>query len=111
MKPLGAALERKAHGGAGGDAIVRRIVRGHHVEFRDGVLRGHDAHAAGAAAIISFAAVDKPDVMALAESVNADGEVRSYRSWRVAVGQGRTDAHSEGSQGGEVAILGGDFAD
>jgi hypothetical protein len=111
MELLRTALERETHGGAGRDAVVRRIVRRHHVELGDGILCRHDVHAAGAAAVVCFAAVDEPDVMALAESVHADGEVGCNRGWCVAVRQCRADAEAEGRKGCKVAVFGGDFAD
>ena len=111
MEFLRAALERKAHRGAGRDAVVRWIVRGHHGELGDSVLRGHDVHAAGAAAIIGFATVDEPDVVALTQSVHADGEVGCHGGRRVAVREGRADAQTQGRKSREVAVLGCDFTD
>jgi len=108
---LGAALERKAHGGARGDTVVRRVVRGHHVELSDGVLGRHDVHAAGAAAVIGFTAVDEPDVVALAKAVDADGEAGRHRGGCVGVRQGGADAEAESRECCEVAVFGGDFAD
>ena len=89
MELLRAALERKAHGGARRNTVVRWIVRCQHVELGDGVLRRHDVHAAGAAAIVSLAAVDQPDVVALAQAVDAQREAGCYRGRRVGVGQSR----------------------
>ena len=111
MELLRAALQRQAHGCAGGDAIVRRIVRRHHRELSDGVLRRHDVHAAGAAAVIGFATVDQPDVVALTKAVHADGEVRCDRSRRVRVRQRRADTQTQCCQSRKVAVLSRDLAD
>ena len=69
---LRAALESKAERGSGSNTVIRRIVAGQYLELRDGVHRRHDAHAAGAAAVICFRAIQQPDVMALAKAVHAD---------------------------------------
>ena len=92
---LRAALEREAHRGAGGDTVIRRIVGGQNFELRDRVLRRHDVHAAGAAAVIRFATVDQPDVVAFTKAVDADRKARRDRGRGVAVRQVRADAQAE----------------
>ena len=72
MVLLSAAFQREADGGAGRDTVVRRIVRGECFKLRDCVLRWQNVDAAGAATVIRFAAVDQPDVVALAKTIHAD---------------------------------------
>ena len=111
MEVLGAALQRNADGGAGGDAVVGRIVRGHHLELGDGVLRRQNLHAAAAAAVSRLAAVDQPDIVGLAQAVEFDAPVGTKRTECVVVRQFRADAQAKSSQSRKVAVLGGDGGD
>src|SRR6202007_1766574 len=82
---LSAALDAEADGRAWGNSILGGIVTGEHFKLRNGILRGHDVHAAGASTVISFAPVDQPDIVVLVQAVDAEGEVRGHRCRSVVV--------------------------
>ena len=59
--------------------VVRAVVRGECAELRDRVRRGSNAHAARAAAVIVFAAVQQINVVILTHAVEFDAGVAADR--------------------------------
>ena len=106
-----AALEGHGNVGAGGDAVIRRIVASQHLELAERVLRRHDGHLAAGTAVIILAAVHDPDVVSLAESVEADGVVGVDGERILHVRQVAADAEAKGSQADHVATVGGQVCD
>ena len=108
---LRAALDGHGDGAAGGDAVIRRIVAGQHLELAQRILRRHHRHLAAGTAVICLAAVDDPDVVRLVEAVEADGEAGAHRGRRVLIGQVSADAQTQRGQCHHVAAVGGQFGD
>ena len=98
MEFLRAALQSETERRSGSNTVIRRIVAGQYLKLGNGVHRRHDAHSAGAAAVIRFRTIQKPDVMALAQAVHADACARSRSCWRVVVRQVGADAQAESRQ-------------
>ena len=70
---------------AGRETVVRAVVGGESAELGDSVGGRGNAHAARAAAVIIFAAVEQINVVVLAHAVELDAGVAADRSVEVPV--------------------------
>jgi hypothetical protein len=95
MELLRAALDGHGDGAAGGDAVIRRIVAGQHLELAECVLRRHDRHLAAGTAVICLAAVDDPDVVRLVEPLKLMAVVGVHRERILHVRQVAADAQAQ----------------
>ncbi len=98
MQRAGAGLENHRHGASGGEAVIRAVVGSEGAELGDSVCGRGDAHAAGAAAVVIFAAVQQIDVVILAHAVEFDAGIAAHRS----VNHTGNLAGGAGSQRGEL---------
>src|ERR1043166_717298 len=109
MEFLGSRLQNHGDRPTRTDSIVGLVVAIERLELSQSIDRRKRTEAATAAAIIQFAAIQQPDVVSAARSVEAD-----------AIGTGQSDssairrqvvrlAHAERCQRGYVATVGGDL--
>ena len=111
VESLRAAFDGHGDGAAGRNAVVRRIVAGHYLEFAKRVLRRHDRHLAARTAVIRLAAVDQPIVVVGAHAVEAEPESTALRGDAVERGKIVGDAGAERCKRNHVAAVGGELRD
>ena len=97
MQRARSGLEHHRHRAGRRQTVVCAVVRGQLAEFRDRVARGRNAHAARAAAVIVFAAIQQINVVVLSQAVELHAGVAAHRSVHVPVHLARC-ARSQGCQ-------------
>ncbi len=109
MKIARAGLDGHVNVAAGADADIACAVAGDGVELGDGRDSGHHGDAAAAAAVVILAAVNHPDVMLFALTVETDVGAAVYGNGQVEIRQIGRSARRKNRQRGHMPAIDGQF--